>query len=198
MSDKQFGTYHMIDDRNPGLYEIARSNNFEFIITGMNELLKAGARVDENTAQDSDRTTATSDDTVRLSVAQASVPNFTQEEIVIQRGNTKMYAAGVPTFEAGTLMVNDFVGLDTKSVLLAWQRLSYDATTERVGRMADYKKTCTLIEYTPDYQIVRKWRLDGCWCKGISESNFSMEDASKRMITATIRFDRAMPIYDEE
>jgi hypothetical protein len=64
--------------------------------------------------------------------------------------------------------------------------------------MADYKKTCTLIEYTPDYQIVRKWRLDGCWVKAVTESDFSMEDAAKRMITANIRFDRAMPIYDEE
>jgi hypothetical protein len=198
MSDKQFGTYHMIDNANPSLYEIARSNNFEFIITGVESILKAGARVDENTAQASDRVSATADDTVRLSVSQAFVPNFSQEEIVIQRGNTKMYAAGVPTFEAGNLVVNDFIGLDTKSVILAWQRLCYDATTERVGRMADYKKTCTLIEYTPDYQIVRKWRLDGCWVKAVTESDFNMEDAAKRMVTANIRFDRAMPIYDEE
>jgi hypothetical protein len=198
MSDKQFGTYHMIDNANPSLYEIARSNNFEFIITGVESILKAGARVDENTAQASDRVSATADDTVRLSVSQAFVPNFKQEEIIIQRGNTKMYAAGIPTFDEGNLIVNDFIGLDTKSVILAWQRLCYDATTERVGRMADYKKTCTLIEYTPDYQIVRKWRLDGCWVKGVTESDFSMEDAGKRMITANIRFDRAMPIYDEE
>lgn len=198
MSDKQLGTYHMIDN-NPALYEVGRSNNFEFIITGVNSILKAGAIVAPGaTAQDSDLVATTGDDTVRLSVAKAFVPNFTQDEIMIQRGNTKMYAASVPTFDAGTLVVNDFIGLDTKSVILAWQRLSYDATTERVGRMADYKKTCFLIEYTPDFQIVRKWRLDGCWCKGVSEAEFSMDDNSKRMISATVRFDRAMPIYDEE
>lgn len=191
------GTYHMIDAANTALYEIGRSNNFEFIITDVSNILKAG--VTKATAQAGvDFTSATADDSVRLSVVKASVPHFKQEEIEIRRGNTKMYAAGVPSFDSGTLVVNDFIGLDTKSIVLAWQRLSYDATTEYVGRMAEYKKTCTLIEYTPDYQVVRQWRLDGCWVTSISEGEFSMEDGGKRQITATIRFDRALPIYVEQ
>lgn len=190
----EFGTLHI--STNQAAYEIARSNNFEFIITGVEDLLNAGVAADAAAA--GDRTPATANDTVRLSVVRAFVPNFAQEEIMIQRGNAKIYAAGVPTFEAGNLVVNDFIGLNTKSVLLAWQRLCYDITTERVGRMADYKKTCTLIEYTPDYQEVRKWRLEGCWVKGITENEFNMEDASKRQITANIRFDRAVPINDAE
>jgi len=195
MSDKQLGTYHMVTDRE-GLYEIARSNNFEFIVEDVSGLLKAG--VSQDTADETDVTPTKSEDTIRLSVVKAFVPNFTQEEIEIRRGNTKMYAASVPTWESGTLEVNDFIGLKTKSVLLAWQRLSYDATTERVGRMADYKRTCTLIEYTPDYQtVVRSWRLEGCWIKGISESQFAMDDNAKRIVSATIRYDRAIPLEVE-
>jgi hypothetical protein len=190
----EFGTLHI--SANQAAYEIARSNNFEFIITGVSGLLKAG--VSGDTATDEDLTPADSNDTVRLSVNKAFVPNFSQEEIMIQRGNAKIYAASVPTFEAGNLVVNDFIGLDTKSVLLAWQRLSYDITTETVGRMEDYKKECTLIEYTPDYTPIRSWRLIGCWCKSITENEFSMEDGGKRMITANIRFDRAIPIYETE
>ena len=190
----EFGTLHI--STNQAAYEVARSNNFEFIITGVQGLLKAG--VTEGTATATDRTDAAANDTVRLSVVRAFVPNFSQEEIMIQRGNAKIYAASVPTFEAGNLVVNDFVGLDTKSVLLAWQRLCYDVTTERVGRMEDYKRDCTLIEYTPDYTEIRKWRLEGCWVKGITENEFSMEDAAKRQITANIRFDRALPINDAE
>ena len=190
----EFGTLHI--SANQGTYEIARSNNFEFIITGVSGLLKAG--VQEAGAQATDRTGSSANDTVRLSVVRAFVPNFSQEEIMIQRGNAKIYAASVPNFEAGNLVVNDFVGLDTKSVLLAWQRLCYDITTERVGRMEDYKRDCTLIEYTPDYTEIRKWRLEGCWVKGITENEFSMEDAAKRQITANIRFDRAVPINDAE
>lgn len=193
---EKIGVYHMIDSANPSLYEISRSNNFELVVTGVDSLLKAGAKVDATIAQDSDYI-AGGEDTIRLSVVKTTVPHFDQEEITIQRGNMKMYAAGVPTYKEGTLEVNDFIGLDTKSVLLAWQRLSFDATTEKVGRMVDYKKNCVLIEYTPDYQIVRKWRLDGCWVKGMSEGDFSMEDSGKRTVTATIRYDRALPIYDD-
>jgi hypothetical protein len=197
MAEKQIGIYHMTD--NPSLYEVGRSNNFEFIITGVNSLLKAGALVTEETAQEGDRTSATADDTIRLSVVSASVPHFQQDEIMIQRGNMKMYAAGLPSFNDGTIEVNDYIGLDTKSVILAWQRLSFDVTTQKIGRMADYKKSCTLIEYTPDYKIIRKWRLDGCWIKNVADSgDFNMEEGGKRTVTATIRFDRAMPIYDEE
>jgi len=189
-----FGTMHI--SAHQASYGIVLSNNFEFIITGVNGLLKAG--VSGDTSTDEDLTPANANDTVRLSVNKAFVPNFSQEEIVIQRGNAKIYAASVPTFEAGNLVVNDFIGLDTKSVLLAWQRLSYDITTETVGRMEDYKKDCTLIEYTPDYVPIRSWRLVGCWCKSITENEFSMEDSGKRMITANIRFDRAIPISETE
>lgn len=195
MADR-IGVYHMIDSANPSLYEVTRSNNFELIVTGIDTLLRAGAKVTPDTAIESDYITG-GEDSVRLSVTKSSVPHFTQDEIVIQRGNMKMYAAGVPTFEDGTIEVNDFIGLDAKSVLMAWQRLSFDATSEKVGRMVDYKKTCTLIEYSPDFEVVRKWRLDGCWVKGLSEGEFSMEDGGKRTISATIRFDRALPLLDE-
>ncbi len=193
---EKIGVYHMIDSANPSLYEISRSNNFELIVTGIDSLLKAGAKVDEDTAEDGDYTSG-GEEAVRLSVIKTTVPHFTQEEIEIKRGNMKMYAAGVPTYTEGTLEVNDFIGLNGKSVLQAWQRLSFDATSEKVGRMVDYKKSCTLIEYSPDYQLIRKWRLDGCWVKGLTEPEFSMEDGAKRTITATIRYDRALPIYDE-
>jgi hypothetical protein len=185
----QIGTLHI--STNPASYEVARSNNFEFVVTGVTSLLKAG--VSETTAQDADRTGTRANDVVRLSVTKAFVPNFSQEEILIQRGNAKIYAASVPTFEAGNISVNDFIGIDTKSVLLAWQRLSYDITTDKVGRMEDYKKVCTLNEYTPDYVLIRSWTLTGCWVKSITENEFSVEDSGKRMITANIRFDRAIP-----
>ena len=74
------------------------------------------------------------------------IPMFTQDVITIKRGNSVMKGAGVPTFGDGSLVVNDFIGADTKSVLMAWQRLSYDVKTERVGNMADYKKICYLFE----------------------------------------------------
>ena len=110
-----------------------------------------------------------------------------------------MKAAGKPNFADGSIEVHDYIGADTKSVLMAWQNLSYNVLTERVGRMSDYKKTCYLIEYTPDYRIVRTWKIYGAWVSGLSEGEFNMDDGNKKTITATITFDKAvMELPDEE
>ena len=117
----------------------------------------------------------------------------------VNYGNSVMKAAGKPTFSDGTLVVNDFIGADTKSVLMAWQNLSYNVRTDKVGRMADYKKNCYLQEYTPDWQLVRTWRLIGCWVSGLSEDQFSHDSSDKKTISATITFDKAyMELPDEE
>lgn len=191
MADNKIGAYHLAN--NPDNYEIQRSNNFEFIVSGIDKLLRSGTNADDEEYVEGGQ------EVLRLSVNKASIPNFTQEVITIKRGNSVMKAAGVPTFGEGSLEVNDYIGVDTKSVLMAWQRLSYDVVTETIGRMSEYKKDCTLIEYTPDYRQVRYWDLKGCWVSGISEGEFNMEDGGKKTITATIQFDKAyMHLPDEE
>jgi hypothetical protein len=58
--------------------------------------------------------------------------------------------------------------------------------------MIDYKKTCTLYEYTQDYKLIRKWTLEGCFIKGLTEGEFDRESTDgKRKITAEIVYDRA-------
>lgn len=178
------GTYHLAD--NPNLYEIQRSNNFEFIVTGLDNILRPGVVGDENNARINN-----AQEVIRLSVTRCPIPHFSQQPISVRRGNSELKYAGVPTFSSGTLEVNDFIGADTKSVLMAWQNLSYNVATEKVGLMQDYKKQCTLIEYSPDYQIVRQWKLYGCWISGIQEGDYSSDDNSKHTITATIEYDKA-------
>jgi hypothetical protein len=129
---------------------------------------------------------------IRFSVVSASLPMFSQQPIEIRRGNSVMKAAGIPTFTDGSLVVNDYIGADTKSVLMSWQQLSYNVKTQKVGNMKDYKKTCYLQEYTPDYKLVRTWKLLGCWVSSIQEGEFNMEDGSKKTISATITYDYAI------
>lgn len=178
------GAYHLAD--NPTLYEVQRDNNFEFIVTGIDNILRVGANeTDENAF------IKNAQETLRFSVVSAPIPTFNQSVIEVKRGNSIMKAAGVPTFKEGSVVVNDFIGADTKSALMAWQQLSYNVKTERVGAMADYKKTCYLQEYTPDYKLVRTWKMVGCWVSDISEGDFNMESNGKKTITATIQYDKA-------
>lgn len=186
---EQIGTYHLAD--NPELFEVSRSNNFELLVYGLENLLAAG--VDADQAQPSDYITG-GKDVVRLSVISCDVPHFDQDEIEIARGNTKMYAAGKPNFKEGTIEVNDFIGEGSKSLLMAWQRQSYDATTETIGEMKNYKKFAQLVEYDASFsKVLRTWEIHGCWVKGLSEPKYDYNEGGKRTITATLRYDYAIP-----
>lgn len=187
------GTYHLAD--NPKLYEPARTNNFEFIVTGIDKLLYAG--LNEETAADSDYIT-NGQEVLRLSVVSSSVPHFSLGVIDVKRGNNTMHAAGVPTFENHSLVVNDFIGARTKSVLLAWQALAYDVQTEKVHRMSNYKKDCTLVELAPDGEMVRYWDMKGCWISELTEGEFSNETNDKKTVNVTIIYDKAIPHLPDE
>lgn len=182
----QIGTYHLSD--NPQLYEIQRSNNFEFIVTDIDGIMRAGAIGTELNAKFKN-----AQEILRVSINKAKVPHFTQNVIEVKRGNSTLKYAGTPTFPEGSISFHDFVGADVKSILMAWQNLSYNVKTEKVGSLdvTNYKKDCYLIEYTPDYRKVRQWILKGCWISGISEGDYSNDSSDKKLIDCTIQYDRA-------
>ena len=134
---ENMGTYHLAS--NPALYEPARTNNFEFLVMDIDSLLRAGVK--EELATESDYIT-NGQEVLRCSVLSSSVPHFTMSSIDVKRGNNTMHFAGTPTFDNHNLVLNDYMGARTKSVLLAWQALAYDVRTERVNRATVYKKTC--------------------------------------------------------
>lgn len=179
-SGDTLGTYYLTD--NPKYYEIQRSNNFVFYVSGLSKSLNI---VQNKYAADN------ADDVIKLSVSKASIPHFTQSAITVKRGNNTMKFAGAPEFNSGDITLNDYVGAGTKDVLMAWQSKSYDVRTEKVGLASDYKRDAYLLEYTPDYQLVRTWKLMGCWISGISEDPYTHDDANKHQISATIEYDKA-------
>lgn len=191
---ENMGTYHLA--ANPTLYEPARSNNFEFVVMDIDSILRAGAK--DTNPSDSDYI-VNGQETLRVSVVSSSVPHFNLGVIDVKRGNNTMHVAGVPTFENHTLVLNDYMGARTKSVILAWQALAYDVRTEKVHRMNQYKKDCYLYEYSPDYEeVIRKWRMVGCWVQNITEDPFSNETNDKRTLTVTIVYDKAIPMLPDE
>lgn len=171
-------------------YEAARTGFFSLIVDDIDNIVKASYSGDTRDAADSDKI-ARAQETLKLNVVKAPVPHFSLEVLKYKRGNDTVNFAGVPTFESGNIVVDDVVGLDTKSILMAWQALAYNVYTRKGGRMKDYKKNCTLIEYTQDFEQVRSWTLYGCWISSISEGEFDKESDGKRQITAKIEYDRA-------
>lgn len=183
-SASPMGTYHMAANTN--LYEIQRTNNFEFIVTDIDGIQKAGMIGGETNGN-----IANAQEIIRMAVSSASVPFFSQSPIEVKRGNSTMKFAGVPSFDAGSIKVVDYIGASAKEVLLAWQSLSYNPVTEKVGLASDYKKDCYLVEYTPDYQKVRQWKMHGCWISKLNSGNFESETNDKMQIDVEIQYDKA-------
>lgn len=171
-------------------YEAARTGFFSLIVDDIDNIVSAAFSGDRAAATDNDKI-ARAQETLKLNVVKAPVPHFTITPLEYKRGNDTVKFAGVPEFQTGSITVDDVVGLDTKSILMAWQALAYNVYTRKGGRMKDYKKNATLIEYTQDFEQIRSWTLYGCWISGISEGEFDKENDGKRQITADIQYDRA-------
>lgn len=183
---KPYGTYELAN--NPNIYEIARPNNFELIVTGIDGIRRAGFLDSDNS---SIATIENGQEIIRMAVSQAFVPSFSQQAIQVRRGNSTLKYAGTPTFGNGQVVLNDYIGPDVYSVLYSWQNLSYNVRTEKIGLASDYKKLCYLIEYSPDYQPIRRFKLQGCWISNLVTSGLSSDNGNQVMqVTATIEYDR--------
>lgn len=182
-------TYHLSTGTHRS-YQPAKGNFFEFIVEDLGDLLKPG--VEEELAEDTDYIT-NGQEVIRLTVNKAPVPHFELNDIEIRKGNSVVHYAGTPTFNDGTLEVDDMIGAQSKAVLEAWQNLAYNVVTDKGGRAIDYKRNATLIEYTSDHVRVRSWKLIGCWVKNIEEGEYDKESDDLRRVTGTIRYDRAIP-----
>lgn len=171
-------------------YEAARTGFFSLIVDDIDNIVSAAFSGDHREATANDKI-ARAQEVLKLNVVSAPVPHFKVNTMSYRRGNDVVNFAGVPDFSSGTIVVDDVVGLDTKSILMAWQGLAYNVYTRKGGRMKDYKKNCTLIEYTQDFEQIRSWTLYGCFITEITEDDFNKESDGKRQIKASIIYDRA-------
>jgi hypothetical protein len=185
------GTYHLAN--NPQAYQPVRTNNFRFLVQGLDNLLRVGGNEDNK----NDYIT-NAQEVIEYSVVSFDAPHFTQSTLSISRGNSKVYYAGVPEFQAGSLKINDFAGANGKSVLEAWQNLSYDVYNDTVATSDKYKIDAIVLEYLPDDTLVRYWELKGCWVSGLSEDGWDNDNSNIKKVTAKIQYDRAIPHWPDE
>ena len=179
-------------------YEAARSGFFILVVDGLDDLLKPNYRGEAENAEDSDRIKK-AQETLKLSVTKCPVPHFEIATNEYRRGNDVVKFAGVPTWNGGTITVADYVGLDTKSLLMSWLYKAYNPHTRKGGRMKDYKKSATLCEYTQDYELIRTWTIEGMFITKITEDDFDKENDGPRKLNVEFVFDRAtVDLPDEE
>lgn len=179
-------------------YEAGRTGFFVLKVYGLNNLLPPDYTGDPAAAKPNnflnEEVTAES---LTLNVVKCPIPHFEVATKEYRRGNDVVKFAGVPTWTTGDIVVDDVVGLKTKSILLAWLYKAYNPHTRKGGRMVDYKKSADLYEYTQDYELVRTWHIEGIFITKLDEPPFDKENDDKKQITASFVYDRAT-CTDEE
>lgn len=194
--DQSLNTQHI--SANLANYEAARSSFFTFIVNDLDNLLNVNYKGEINEAGASEHI-QNAQEILKLNVVKCEMKDFSVNTLEYRRGNDVVKFAGLPSWDAGSIVVDDVVGLDTKSILTAWLHLTYNPHTRKGGRMKDYKKNCTLCEYTQDYELIRTWTLEGCFITSLDNQGWDKEGGDeKRQITATISYDRAVMELPEE
>lgn len=175
--------YHIAANQN--LFETQKTNAFKFIVTGLDPL----------TSPITGKIIPNASDVLKQSTFSFDPPSFSQAPIEVRIGNTVNKTAGTPVFSDGAINLHDFVGVETYNILYAWQSLSFNIKTGRVGLANEYKKTAYLLEYTTDFsKVVRVWKLSGVWVSGLKKDGFNNADAASEVrIQCTLSYDWAEP-----
>lgn len=129
-------------------------------------------------------------DNLTLSVASYSAPQINVSTIQAAYANSKVKFAGLPEFPDSSIVLNDYISMDTQDTIMAWHKLVYDPETDVIGYAKDYKKDGILTEYTAKGDFVRQWILQGCWPSQVSLGDFNQEGGSIRQITLVLTYDK--------
>lgn len=187
---ENWGSFHISD--NYGDYELARSNFFTLQVDDIDNLVRSDFELDKSRANPQTDILSNCQSALKLAVTKTSIPHFEVGVTEVRRGNSVIKYASVPSFASGTIEVEDYVDLHVKDILMAWQALAYDVVNDKGGRAINYKKRCTLIEYTNDGNKIREWEIIGGWISAISEDDFDVTADGERKISCTFQFDRAI------
>lgn len=148
--------------------EPVRNNNFEVYIPGL----------------------GSSEEEFRLSVASYSAPQINISTIQASYGNDKVKFAGLPEFPDSTIVLNDYITMDTLTALQAWSNEVYNPKDATIGYAFKYKKYGYLMEYTSKGEFLRQWILQGIWPSSINLGDYNQEGGQIRQITVTMVYDK--------
>lgn len=188
----QKGAYHIAN--NTVEYNPQRKSNFTLIVTGLDNLARVGSAEDDTSNRITD-----AQNQIMIALKSCDVPKVSIGKSEIKRGNSTIKFAGKPTFDDISFSAYDYIGSDVKDVLMAWQNLAYNSRYDYIGNASSYKKSCQLIEYTPDAQMVRYWDITGAWLSNVETDSFDVDSDDVVTVKGTLVFDWAeMHLPDEE
>lgn len=131
------------------------------------------------------------DESLTLLVKSFPLPKETTEVNTLDHFNQQIKLAGKTTFSGGELVIHDAIDKDVEILFRKWRNRVYNASKGTVGYAADYKSNGTIVEYSPNGETGRKWRLVGCWPSEVNYGDLDYETGGYKDITCTIVYDWA-------
>jgi hypothetical protein len=127
-----------------------------------------------------------------LAIRDTFTPNRTTETIEIDAENEKLYYAGKTTYDAGSVVIRDYVDADVVKFLTDWENAVYNPATGIGGYKSQYAGEAIIQQYAPDGSIVREWKLKNIWPESVDHGSLTMGSADPVEINCSFRYDRAI------
>ena len=133
---------------------------------------------------------------IRLSCLSAFLPEWSTEDIVLKHMNEERTVTGRVTYGEGELVCYDYFDKQTAENLYGWAETYYNPITGEIGLAATSKKEGVLVQYSPDGNKTRSWKLIGVRCKSWKWGEANHEGGDSCKITIGIKYDKGYPIFD--
>lgn len=175
MAITKLGASHLASDG----YDVQRTNNFEFVISGLGSLTG-----NANDAR-----------SITLAVDGAFLPSEDSSVQELAYSNTSVKVAGTTTYGSGTLVLKDLIsaGGDIEKILVKWRKAVYDPDTDKVGLAFNYKIDARIVQYAPDGTMERTWKLLGCFPSSVDYGQLQYgSGGAVKTVSVGIQYDKAI------
>ena len=160
-----------------GGFEPQRTNQMRLIITGL------------------DGQSSSKDDVLVLAINHFPLPKVSSGVVEVGYLNEKRKFPGNPQYQAMQLRFVDYVDKDIAGILWRWRQLVHDPVTGKGQLAAIFKKTAYVQMFSPDGQIERDYRMEGCWLSDYDHSESDQEGEEVVKIMVTMEIDKFYPVF---
>ena len=83
--------------------------------------------------------------------------------------------------------------LARENILMKWRDAVYNPRTGKIGWAKNYKREASIVLYSPNGTILRKWVARGVWPTNVELGDMDYSGSDLRKITMTLSVDEAYP-----
>ena len=128
-----------------------------------------------------------------LSLRDYAGPQISVDPISIKTGNGTVHYAGSPNVGTSAITFNDYIGMLTEQILLAWYSMAHNITNDKIGFKEYYAQDGILYKWAPNGTRQISWKLLGCWINEYNQGQYSRYQPDQRLFSTTIYYDKPVP-----